>query len=85
MLTDKEGTHPAHIGIVQIQHRKLIQIFCELSEKNWTFNYRPKNDQYWQRKQHRVDASTQEFPSAVNTQYFRHFKKAIERKTYDEN
>ena len=32
-----------------------------------------------------VDASTQEFPSAVNTQYFRHFKKAIERKTYDEN
>ena len=34
MFIDKEGTHPAHIGIVQIQHRKLIQIFWELSEKN---------------------------------------------------
>ena len=81
MLINKEGTHSMHIGPVQIQHRKLLWSYKFFLSSLKRIESSIKNVWYWQRKQcYIVDAFTQEFPSAVNIQCLRHFKKAVERK-----
>ena len=82
MLINEEGIHPKHIGPVQIQHRKLL-----LSYKYFASSLKRIEPSIIDLKtfvtdgeSNIVDAFTQEFPSAVNIQCFRHFKKDIERK-----
>ena len=82
ILINRKGTHPTHIGPVQIQHRKLLSS-CRYFASSLkriepsiidlkTFGNDEESDI--------VDAFTQEFPSAVNIQCFNHFKKTVERK-----
>ena len=77
MFIDDEGIHPKHIGPVQIQHRKLL-----LSYKYFASSLKRIEPSIIDLKtfvtdgeSNIVDAFTQEFPSAVNIQCFRHFKK----------
>ena len=82
MLISKEGTHPTHIGPVQIQHRKLLSSYKYFSSslKRIEPSIIDLKTFVTDEESNIVDAFTQEFPSAVNIQCFRHFKKAIERK-----
>ena len=82
MLINTEGTNPTHIGPVQIQHRKLLSSYKYFasSVKRIEPSIIDLKTFGTDEESNIVDAFTQEFPSAVNIQCFRHFKKAIERK-----